>query len=417
MLEIERSDICLTSDEWQGLIDRWIQTVQPGKRVLLIPPDLTRRFSGGGEIAAYLYQALSPSHTVSVMPAVGTHRQMTAAEKAFFFPGIPAEAFLEHHWQTDTVSLGTVPADVSARATEGRYSEAIDVLLNRRLAAGEYDAVLSIGQVVPHEVAGFANYSKNLLVGLGGRDMINKSHMVGAIYGIERTLGNIDTPTRAIFDYAQRQYLDKLPVTFFLTVATEQANQASIFGLFIGRHRNAFEHACLLAQKKNVTYLPKRVQRVVAYLDPAEFTTTWVGCKAVYRTRMIIEDGGTLIVVAPGVRRFGENDEVDQCIRRYGYCGTERIMALYRQHAFDHLEMAAAHLIHGSSEGRFTIVYATDPALLSQAEVESVGFQWMPVRKALEQYAPTEKETGFYTLRGEPYYYVRSPAVGLWRTR
>lgn len=415
MIGLGLKERTLTKEEWIGLIEEWLEGHHPGQRVLLIPPDITRCYSYAGVICSYLYRRLSGEHQVYLMPAVGTHMQMSDEEREQFIPDVPKEAFLTHDWRTDNVSLGEVPAEFIEKVTDGKYKEAIEALIDRRLVSGEFDTIYSIGQVVPHEVVGLANYTKNLVVGLGGREMINKSHMVGAICNMEKIMGNVDSPVRAIFDYVQSEYLDRLGITFFLTVTQERDAQADLYGLYIGNERKTYEAAAELASWHNITWLEKRVKRMVAYLEPSEFRSTWVGNKAIYRTRMAIADGGELVVLAPGLRQFGENSEADAMIRRYGYRGTKRILELYRQQAFEHMEMVAAHLIHGSSEGRFTITYATNPELLSREEVENVGFAWADVRDLLDVYHPEEKESGYYETNGEEYYFVKAPAVGLWR--
>lgn len=408
-------DRSLLEDEWMELTDQWIKEECPGKRILILPPDMTRSYSYAGVITSYLYQKLKHEHDVFVMPAVGTHMQMNEEEIQHFFPEIPKDVILCHDWRTDTVCLGTIPGTYMSTVTNGHYEEEIQVLLNRRVVSGEFDTIISVGQVVPHEVVGMANYTKNLAVGIGGRDMINKSHMVGAICNLETIMGNIDSPVRSIFDYAQEHFFQRLNVTFFLTVTMERNGQAELYGLYIGKNRDAYEAAAALSQKKNINWLPHRMKRMIAFLDPAEFHSTWVGNKAIYRTRMAIADGGELVILAPGIRQFGENEETDACIRRFGYVGTPKLLKQYREHAFDGLEMVAAHLIHGSSEGRFRIIYATDPELLTKEEVESVGFEWMNIKEALEHYCPENKENGYYEDEAGVYYFVKSPAVGLWK--
>ena len=403
--------------EWRALVDEWLSSRALGRRVLIVPPDDSRCHSYAGEMTAYLYERLHAAHDVHVMPAVGTHAQMSASAKARFFPNVPAEAFLEHDWRRDAETLGEIASETVERATGGRCLGAICVQLNRRVARGEFDEVLSIGQVVPHEVVGMANYTKNLLVGLGGREMINRSHMIGAICGLESCMGKTETPVRALLDDAQERFLNALGVTFFLSVVANDASGARLRGLFIGEKREAFEAAAQLSQQLNVTTLERRVRRVVTYLDPAEFRSLWVGNKAIYRTRMAIADGGELLVIAPALRQCGENEEADALIRRYGYCGTPSVLKLYREHAFDGMEMVAAHLIHGSGEGRFRIVYATDPALMPAEEIKALGFGWADARDALARYRPQERETGFYNDENGAYYYVSSPALGLWRAR
>ena len=291
--------------------------------------------------------------------------------------------------------------------------------LNSLLPEGGFHVIFSVGQVVPHEVVGMANYSKNLFVGLGGREMINKSHMLSAICGIENALGVTDSPARLLYDYAQRHFVDgKIPVVYIQTVTTRDAGRVALRGVYSGVSRRPFELAAALSQELNITYLDHPAKKVVAYLDPQELKTTWVGNKGIYRTRMAVADGGEPLVLAPGVRAFGENPETDAMIRKYGYCGTQRVLALYRQGCFDNLEMSAAHLMQGSSDGRFTVIYATRPENLSREAVESVGFRWADYDSCVKRYDPTRLREGWNTLEdGEQIYYVGTPALGLWKVK
>ena len=352
------------------------------------------------------------------MPALGTHMPMSEEEMdKFFGDAVPRDRILVHHWQTDTVVLGYVPAEVCAEISEGLFPEKIDVEVNHLLVDGGYDVIFSVGQVVPHEVVGMANYSKNIFVGTGGREMINKSHMLSAICGMEKALGVTDSPARKLYDYAQQHFVDgKIPMVYLLTVTTSENEEVSLRGLYIGESRKPFEKAAELSQKLNIVHVEKRAAKVVTYLDPAELKTTWVGNKGVYRTRMIIEDGGELIVLAPGVRSFGENEEMDRMTRTYGYTGTDHILDLYRQGVFEGRLMAAAHLMQGSSEGRFSITYATKPEYMSKEEIESVGYQWADYNEITERYDPAKLREGWNMLPdGEEIYYVGTPALGLWK--
>jgi hypothetical protein len=152
----------------------------------------------------------------------------------------------------------------------------------------------------------------------------------------------------------------------------------------------------------------------VVYLDKSEFKSTWLGNKSIYRTRMAIADGGELIVLAPGVRQFGEDPGNDELIRKYGYAGTEKVLKLVDQH--EDLQQAlgaAAHLIHGSSEGRFSITYC--PGGLSQGEIEGVNFAYADLEEMQKRYDPAKMKDGFNTMSdGEEVFYISNPAVGLW---
>ena len=387
-------------------------------KVLIIPPDYTRCYSYAGIITQKIYQMIGDKAHVDVMPALGTHMPMSGEEmQKFFGDVIPVDRIIVHHWQTDTIRLGYVPAEVCSEISGGLFPEKIDVEVNHLLFDGGYDLILSVGQVVPHEVVGMANYSKNIFVGTGGREMINKSHMLSAICGMEQALGVMNSPARKLYDYAQQHFIDgKIPLVYLQTVTTSENDAVKLHGLYIGQSRKPFEHACELAQKLNIVHVERRAAKVVAYLEPTELKTTWVGNKGVYRTRMMIANGGELILLAPGIRAFGENEEMDAMTRKYGYTGTKHILDLYRQGAFEGKLMSAAHLIQGSTDGRFTITYATNPDLMSKEEIEGVGYQWVDYNEISKRYDPKKLKDGWNVLPdGEEIYYVSTPALGLWK--
>ncbi len=409
----------ITREQLENVMREMAEQFPEAKKVLIVPPDFTRCYSCAGEITQILYRVFAGRGAlVHVIPALGTHMPMSAEEKEAFFAGVvPEENFLVHHWQTDTVKLGTVPSEVVSEISGGLFRQEIDVEVNHLLVDGGYDLVLSVGQVVPHEVVGMANYSKNLFVGLGGRSMINESHMLSAVCGMEKALGVVDSPARKVYDYAQKHYIDgKIPVVFLQTVTVQEDGGTVLKGCFIGESRKPFERAAVLSQKLNIVHVGRRAKKVVTYLDPKELKTTWVGNKGIYRTRMIVEDGGELVVMAPGVIAFGENEEMDRMTRRFGYKGRDYILKLYEEGAFEGRVMSAAHLIQGSSDGRFTITYATRPENLSKEEVESVGFRWADYEETARRYPPETLKDGWHTGEdGEEFYYVGTPAAGLWK--
>ena len=398
----------------RNLLNQWPDI----HKVLIIPPDYTRCYSYAGIITQKIYQMIGDKAHVDVMPALGTHMPMSEEEmQKFFGDVIPRDRIIVHHWQTDTIRLGYVPAEVCSEISGGLFPEKIDVEVNHLLFDGGYDLILSVGQVVPHEVVGMANYSKNIFVGTGGREMINKSHMLSAICGMEQALGVMNSPARKLYDYAQQHFIDgRIPLVYLQTVTTSENDAVKLHGLYIGQSRKPFEHACELAQKLNIVHVERRAAKVVAYLEPTELKTTWVGNKGVYRTRMMIANGGELILLAPGIRAFGENEEMDAMTRKYGYTGTKHILDLYRQGAFEGKLMSAAHLIQGSTDGRFTITYATNPDLMSKEEIEGVGYQWVDYNEISKRYDPKKLKDGWNVLPdGEEIYYVSTPALGLWK--
>lgn len=386
------------------------------KRVLILPPDFTRMYSGAGKITAIYYELLKDKCQVDIMPALGTHAPMTKEEwTAFFGEGVPFDRMIVHNWRNDVIKVGEVPSEFVSEVSEGLVTNSIDVEVNKHLMDPSYDLILSIGQVVPHEVVGMANYSKNIFVGCGGSSMISSSHMLGAFYGMERIMGKDFSPVRRVFDYAEKNFIAEIPLLYVLTTTTNSGDDVTIHGLYIGRERSNFEAAVKKSQEINLTHMKKRLDKVVVYLDPREFKSTWLGNKAIYRTRMAIADGGELIVLAPAVKRFGEDDENDKLIRKYGYVGREEVLKLVDAPENDDLRAnlsVAAHLIHGSSDGRFKITYCAGK--LTEEEVRGAAFNYMPYEEAVKKYNPEELTDGFNNVDGEEIFYISNPALGLW---
>ena len=387
------------------------------KNALIIPPDFTRFHSNAGYITNVYYHTLTDMGcNVDILPALGTHVPVTEEEMDIMFGDIPHDRFIPHNWRTDVVKLGEVPAEYVEEITEGLWHEKVDVEINRLVMDEKYDIIISLGQVVPHEVIGMANHSKNLFVGVGGSAMINSSHMVGAVYGMERMMGKDHTPVRKILDYALNKYLADRPIIFVLTVCTAPKGNIRTHGLFIGDTRKVLEAAIELAQEKNIDFVETGIKKCVVYLTPDEFKSTWLGNKSVYRTRMAIADGGELLVLAPGIERFGEDDIVDKLIRKYGYRGRVNTLAQFEKAENQDLRDnmgAAAHLIHGSSDGRFKITYAVKN--ITKEEIESVGFAAADYDEMVKKYNPETLQYGYNTLPdGEEVYYIPNPALGLW---
>jgi nickel-dependent lactate racemase len=406
---------------------------RPLRKVLLLPPDHTRLNSDAGELTRLLYEMLSPTAEVDIMPALGTHAPMTETQlRMMFGNGIPLARFKVHDWRNGVRQVGEVPGKLIHEWSGGLVDYSVRVELDNLLFAG-YDLILSVGQIVPHEVVGMANYTKNIVVGVGGSDMINKSHFLGAAFGMERMMGRIDTPVRQLFNYSTENFLSALPIVYVLTVmekadvlrgacsvgdtqhATRNSSGMVMRGLYVGDDMDTFTLGARLSQKVNLDLLDQPLKKVVVYLDPKEFTSTWLGNKAVYRTRMVMADGGELIVLAPGLKEFGEDGEIDRLIRKFGYRGTPTTLAAVK--ANDELRnnlSAAAHLIHGSSEGRFRITYCPGPRTTQEA-IRSVGFDAADLDATLKRYDPDKLKDGPNRRPdGEEVFYISNPALGLW---
>jgi nickel-dependent lactate racemase len=390
----------------------------PLRRVLLIPPDYTRAHSGAGELTCRLFERLRDQDQadVAILPATGTHFPVEPAEREVMFPGIPPQYFREHDWRNGVVTLGEVPAPVMQELSEGRLALPAAVQVDRLLAEVAWDAIISVGQLVPHEVIGIANHVKNILVGAGGSDMIHKSHWLGAVYGMERIMGRTRTPVRALLTWAAERYLRALPIVYLLTVRSMTDDGRLVTrGVFAGDDDVCYARGAELCRAVNLDVLERAPAKVLVYLDPQEYKSTWLGNKAVYRTRMAIADGGELVILAPGVRQFGEDAAIDGLIRRFGYCGTPATIAAVESHPELAANLsAAAHLIHGSSEGRFRITYC--PGQMTRAEVEGAGYAYDDLSARLEQYPPRRLRPGWNHIDGEEIYFVANPALGLWGT-
>lgn len=390
-------------------------------RVLILPPDHTRLNSQAGVITEMAYAALTADGSqVDVMPTLGTHNAMTEKQLRMMFGNtIPLEAFKVHDWRNGIVRKGELPGSFLSELSGGKVSYAIGVEVGKRLFDG-YDLILSIGQVVPHEVVGMANYTKNIVVGAGGADIINKSHFLGAVCNMETILGRADTPVRRLFNAAVDRFLADLPILYILTVVEQdyETRAMHLRGFYAGGDVQVYHEACKLARQVNVTLLEREPRKVVVYLDPHEFQSTWLGNKSVYRTRMAIADGGELIVLAPALKEFGEDPQIDKLIRKYGYRGTPATLKAVEANEDLRANLgAAAHLIHGSSEGRFTITYCPGEGISLDA-VRSVGFNAVPYAEMAARYHPEKLKDGFNTMPdGEEIFYISNPALGLWAYR
>lgn len=416
---VEKSgvNLAITDDELRSLIKESLDKIDINvKRLLIIPPDFTRFNSYAGQITAMIYDMLSSTVEIDIIPALGTHFAMTEHEiRTMFGPAIPLERFKVHDWRNDVVSKGVVPGEKLKEWSEGKVDYEVKVEANKMLWDG-YDLILSIGQIVPHEVVGMANYTKNIMVGVGGSDTINKSHFLGAAYNMERILGQYDTPVRKLFNYGVDTFLGDLPIWYMLTVMAknEDSGQMEMRGFFVGDDEEAFIAGSKLSQQVNLELLDEPLKKVVVYLDAEEFKSTWLGNKSVYRTRMVMADGGELIVLAPGLKEFGEDKEIDKLIRKYGYHGTPATLKAVKENEDIRNNLgAAAHLIHGSSEGRFNITYCPGPNM-SHEEIKNVGFEPADLDEMMKKYNPEVLKDGINIVDGEEIFYISNPALGLW---
>jgi nickel-dependent lactate racemase len=410
------ADADLSSEQLNELLAGALAALGDRSRVLVVPPDQSRAHSRAGELTRAAWKHFGP-RLKAILPALGTHTPMETAQLAQMFPDVPLDLFRVHNWRTDVETLGEVPAEFIHEQSEGKLDYAWPAQVNRLISQGGFDLILSIGQVVPHEVIGMANYNKNILIGTGGREGINRSHYLGAVYGMERIMGRAINPVRNVLNYASDCFLRHLPIVYVLTVVGRGADGAlAVRGLFIGDDAECFHRAAELSLKVNFEILDEPIQKAVVYLDPHEFHSTWLGNKAVYRTRMALADDAELMILAPGVQEFGEDPAIDKLIRKYGYRGTPTTLAAVEANGDLAGDLsAAAHLIHGSSEGRFTITWC--PGKLSKQEVEGVGFRYGDLGAMRKRYDPAKLDHGYNGVEGEDVFFIANPGLGLWAHR
>jgi nickel-dependent lactate racemase len=388
------------------------------RRVLLLPPDITRMHSGAGRLTEMLYRLLADEAAVHVIPTLGQHVPHTPAENRQMFGSVPNERIHAHDWRRGCVEIGEIPGRFVDEVSQGAADWPLPIVLNRMLMEEPWDLIINVGHVVPHEVLGFANHNKNYFIGLGGKDLICAAHMAAASWGIENNLGNLITPLRACFNRAEDEFLAKLPDLYMQVVlGRNERDQLVHTGVYVGDDLETYLEAARQSREQNITLFEEPVEKIVCVMQGDEFFSTWVANKSVYRTRMALADGGELIVIAPGLKRFGEQPEVDAFIRKYGYVGTERVMDQYRKNAdMQDLAHATAHLMHGSSEGRFNITYA--PGHLTKSEIEGVNFRYADINETIARYRPETRKQGWNTTAdGERFYFIPTPSAGLWATR
>jgi nickel-dependent lactate racemase len=409
-------DTGLSDEQLRGHFVESLAKLGARNRVLAVPPDQSREHSRAGDLTRYAWEHYGDK-LKAVLPAIGTHTPMRPQQIAHMFANMPPELFRVHNWRTDVETLGELPAEFIREQSEGKLNYSWPVQVNRLISRGGFDLILSIGQVVPHEVVGMANHAKNILIGTGGREAINRSHYLGAVYGMERIMGRANNPVRNVLNRASQEFLRPLPIVYALTVVGRaKSGGLAVRGLYIGDDLECFLRAAQSSLKVNFEMLEEPIRKAVVYLDPNEFHSTWIGNKAVYRTRMALADGAELIILAPGVREFGEDKGIDLLIRKYGYRGTPTTLkAVYENADLNSDLSAAAHLIHGSSEGRFRIVWC--PGGLTRTEIESVGFEYGDLKSMLARYDPQKLKHGFNRVDGEKIFFVAHPGLGLWAER
>ena len=336
-----------------GIIHEALTVIQRGERVLAIIPDKTR--DDNTHILFPIANQFLTERGVACFDALvaqGTHPPMTDAQK---LAKIGCERFkgqiFDHCWDEadQIVTLGELSADQASALTGGLIDYPVPVTINRLLAPGVYDTVVVFGATVPHEVAGFAGGAKYFFPGVAGPELTHTTHWLGALAGIENTIGQVDTPTRMLIEAAA----DLVPariISLNTVVSRADDGQLVTYALFAGDIREAFRRAAAVSREVHIRYTGRKYKTVVALLDP-HYDELWVGGKASYKLGAIVEDGGELIIFAPHLTKLSETHGA--LIEKYGYAPLEvvRDMLGASQELRENL-CIAAHLAHVAYAGR-----------------------------------------------------------------
>lgn len=413
---IESEDRPLGKEQISKAIIAAIESAGKGKDLMIIPPDISRMHSGAGLISSIIWDEYRDK-VKAVLPATGTHKAMTADEISLMYGSLAPGLFRDHDCRRDIVTLGKIPKSYISETSGGLVNYDWPVQVNKLIARQTGSLIISVGQVVPHEVTGMANYNKNIFIGCGGYESINKSHFLSAVCGIENIMGKAENPVRDIINRGESLFASHLNILYILTVVDKgPGGKPVIKGLFTGTDIECFNRASRLSLKLNLKLTDRAPGKVLVYLDPAIYRSTWLGNKAIYRTRMAIADKGELLIIAPGVSKFGEDEIIDGLIRKYGYRPSEEVLKLVKENSDLQENLGtAAHLIHGSPENRFSVTYCA--GWLDEKEIRSVGFDYASIEETEKRFRTGNLQEGYnISSGGEEFYYIANPGMGLWST-
>jgi len=347
-------DADLSRNDLQQIVRDALGEIGHGARVLAIVPDKTR--DDNTDILFPFAAEFLRDRTIDKLDALvaqGTHVPMTADEKRAKLgvdDGISVNIF-DHRWSSpdELVSIGELTAETVSEITNGIYSNAIPLRINKLLAPGNYDVVLIFGATVPHEVAGFAGGAKYFFPGVAGPELTHATHWLGALAGIENTIGRIETPTRRLIE-AAADHVEAEVVCFTTVVTRGDDHRLRTHALFAGGFRESLRLGAEISRAVHIKYTGRRYDSVVALLDE-HYDELWVGGKASYKLGSIVEPGGELIIYAPRLRCLSETHGA--LIEKYGYGVIERMQELVAESGeLEENLCVAAHLAHVAFAGR-----------------------------------------------------------------
>jgi nickel-dependent lactate racemase len=368
------SGLSLSGDEMRAIIEEALECAPAGARALAIIPDKTRDDTTR-LLFPFAAQALARrgATQLDALVAQGTHQSMTDEEKRAKIGADSAQVpglgrIFDHRWdvEEELITIGELDARRVRELTGGLIDQSIPLRVNRLLAAGRYDLILIFGATVPHEVAGFAGGAKYFFPGVAGPELTHVTHWLGALSAIENVIGRIETPARRMIE-AAADFVSAKVISFNSVVTREVEGDIQTRALFAGDLREAFRRAAEISRQVHIKYTGRRYQRVVAILDE-HYDEMWVGGKASYKLGGVIEEGGELLIYAPGLNSLSETH--GKLIERYGYAPLEIVaeMVTGSTELMANLCVAAhlAHVSYGSRKDasgrilpRFRITLAT----------------------------------------------------------
>ena len=412
-------DADLSAEELRRIVEDAIVRIGPGARVLAIVPDKTR--DDNTDILFPFATEFLKSKAVEkldVLIAQGTHISMTAAEKQAKIGFGDGEKIsdlgrvYDHNWSSRDalVQIGELGVEQVKAITNGLYEKPIALTINKLLAPGNYDHVLIFGATVPHEVAGFAGAAKYFFPGVAGPELTHATHWLGALAGIENTIGRIETPTRHLIE-AAADFVDAQVIAFTTVVTRGDDDRLRTHGLFAGDFRASLRAGAEISKVVHIKYTGRKYSRVVALLDE-HYDELWVGGKASYKLGGIIKDGGELIIYAPQMRCISETH--GEIIERYGYAAIEKMQELVAESGeleenlcvaahLAHVAYAGRHDEHGNIVPRFNITLASQ---IDEATCRRVNLGYMDFRTFRREDYENDQDTLIVERAGRDLYLV-----------
>ncbi|MFN0068153.1 MAG: lactate racemase domain-containing protein [Limisphaerales bacterium] len=316
-----------------------------GRRVLLIVPDGTRTAPVGLLFQTLFAQLGDGTAALDVMIALGTHQPMSEpaicgrleiseAERAGRYRRV---RFLNHEWDNPAAlrELGVLPAAEISALTEGRFAMEVPVHVNRRLF--DYDQLIIVGPVFPHEVVGFSGGNKYLFPGVGGPAILNFFHWLGAVVTNPMIIGNKWTPVRRVVDRAGAM-LTVPKLCFALVVRPDR----SLAAAYAGSPESAWDAASEVSREVHISRKPRPFHTILSCAPPM-YDELWTGGKAMYKLEPVLADGGELIIHAPHITEISATH--GRVLREVGYHCRDYFLTQWDRYK-DHPWGVLAHSCH-----------------------------------------------------------------------